>query len=65
MTQETIILMQDTINAIADMMRIEGTIDEKCKKIQQVYKAVETMMPNIKETAGSMMADFMMKQKGQ
>ncbi len=46
MTREE--LMEQTINAIADMMRIGGTIEEKCERIRKVFGVVGRMMPDIK-----------------
>lgn len=40
-------IMEQTINEISGMMRIEGTLQERCVKIRQVFKAVMGVMPKV------------------
>lgn len=40
-------IMRETIDEISAMMRIDGTLQERCGKIREVFRTVLGLMPKI------------------
>ncbi len=51
-------LMEETINEMAALMHIAGTLEEKCQKIKIIYKQVGAMMPDAKTIMEKAMLDI-------